>query len=254
MPGHDGSPHRLDAAFSLMELLVVVAVVAILAGLLVPVLANAKHRAKRTVCLNNLRQLTLADSMYAGDHGRFPPPNDFVPSSITVERLAQIAQSLGATVPSGPASSWPKRGAQPKWFNCPMAVDSGYAEGITLGGGVYTGYAYVGGLEESRMVGLGFATVVHPDHLADARHTRRGVLWVDVLDEFIMTDPRRFEFFHARKRVRYPDFRYHAGELDGIHRAWSDGSVEWLEGGRLQLTGTNSPDLRIKHLLGNFYF
>ena len=46
-----------------------------------------------------------------------------------------------------------------------------------------------------------------PEHLADARNTRRGVLWLDVLDEFIMADPRRFEFFHTRTRTRYPDFR-----------------------------------------------
>lgn len=240
--------------FTLIEVLVVIAILAILAGLLLPALGNAKRRGKRTECLNNLHQLALADCLYWNDHGRLPLPNDFVPSSTTVARLNQMASSLGLTVPGGAAATWPKRAGQPRWFNCPMAVDSGYAEGVTLGGGLYTGYAYVGGLENSAMVTSGFATVLHPEHLADAGNTRRGVLWLDVLDEFIMTDERRFEFFHSRRRTKYPDFRFHAGELEGMHRAWSDGSVEWLSAARLNLGGMASPDLQIRHLLGNFYF
>lgn len=252
---HRGSgPLRSPLAFTLLELLVVIAVIGVLAGLLLPALAPAKRRAQRSVCLSNLRQLTLADTLYAADHGRFPAPNDFVPSSTTVERLSRMAQTLGLSLPQGPAASWPRRPQQPRWFNCPFAVDSGYAEGVTLGGGLYTGYAYVGGLESSSMVGLGFASLAHPEHLADARNTRRGVLWLDVLDEFIMADPRRFEFFHTRTRTRYPDFRLRADDLDGIHRAWSDGSVEWTSRRRLDLSGPGSPDLQIRHLLGNYYF
>ena len=135
-----------------------------------------------------------------------------------------------------------------------MAANSGYAEGVTLGGGLYTGYAYYGGIEDSKMVSMGFATLLHPEHTADLKDTRRGVLWADVLDEFITPDPRRFEFFHARKQTKYPDFRFNAGELGGIHRAWSDGSVEWVTGNRIDLSGAGSPDLQIRHLLGNFYY
>ncbi len=245
-----GSPR----AFTLIELLVVIAVIAILAALLLPALSRAKQRAKRTVCMNNLKQLTLADTIYANDNQQLPAMSDLIPSSISVDRLTQIAQTIGMTVPPGPASAWPKRASQPKWINCPLAVESGYAEGLTVGGGLYTGYVYVGGIEKSKMVSMGFATLVNPGQAADYKNTRRGVLWADILDEFIMDDPRRFEFFHPRNRIKYPDFVFYASQLEGIHRAWSDGSVEWTSGKRLNLTGDGSPDLRLKHILGNYYF
>jgi len=54
-------------AFTLIELLVVIAIIAILAAILFPVFAQAKAAAKKTSSLSNVKQLSLSNTMYAGD-------------------------------------------------------------------------------------------------------------------------------------------------------------------------------------------
>ncbi|HRI45388.1 MAG TPA: type II secretion system protein [Fimbriimonadaceae bacterium] len=64
---------RKSKAFTLVELLVVLAIITILASILFPALAQARRAAHKTVCLSNQRQLTFAVLMYTEDeHGTFP--------------------------------------------------------------------------------------------------------------------------------------------------------------------------------------
>ena len=66
--GTYGSAIANPKAFTLIELLVVIAVIALLLALLIPVLHSAKEQGQRTVCLSNLKQLTLAWIMYAEEN------------------------------------------------------------------------------------------------------------------------------------------------------------------------------------------
>ena len=62
-----GSPAKRSHAFTLAELLIVIAVMAILLALLIPALSRSRTKAKRATCLNHLHQIALGVRMYADD-------------------------------------------------------------------------------------------------------------------------------------------------------------------------------------------
>src|SRR5947207_18555 len=62
-----------SSAFTLLELLCVIAIIAILAALVLPALGQTRARAQRIQCVSQLRQVGLAFTLFAHDHGgRFP--------------------------------------------------------------------------------------------------------------------------------------------------------------------------------------
>ncbi len=65
--------YRTTGAFTLVELLTVIAIIGILAALLMPALEQAKARAKRIQCIGNQKEIGLAFHLFANDHGgKFP--------------------------------------------------------------------------------------------------------------------------------------------------------------------------------------
>ena len=68
------TPDRIKHSFTLIELLIVVAIIAILAGMLLPALNKARDTARTTTCLNNISTFNKAALIYADDFDSYCPP------------------------------------------------------------------------------------------------------------------------------------------------------------------------------------
>jgi prepilin-type N-terminal cleavage/methylation domain-containing protein/prepilin-type processing-associated H-X9-DG protein len=146
-------PPQHPRAFTLVELLVVIGIIALLIAILLPALTRAREQAKSTQCLSNLRQMGEAAFTYADDnHGSFPLSYDG----------GSISWDFDTTNPSHiiPGFLWEGRGII-RIQQCPSY------EGLSLTpGDPYTGYnyniSYIGG-------GIGELTPLGNPHTTPAK-------------------------------------------------------------------------------------
>lgn len=96
--------------FTLIELLIIVAIIAILAALLLPALKQAKVKAKSVACMSQFKQVATAFASYTVDSGEYFPPMAYLPSGSSnystldyitwIDMISELKMLRGSTIPT----------------------------------------------------------------------------------------------------------------------------------------------------------
>jgi len=133
------------AEFTLIELLIVVSIIAILAGMLLPALGSAREKAKGISCIGNIKQIALANVQYAGDNDGYPSPYKGVNLGMGagIFWLGEKASGKGYDLTSENGHLYPYTHGG-KVYVCPDQVMRGTIDNADYAGGI--GYSQnVGG-------------------------------------------------------------------------------------------------------------
>jgi prepilin-type N-terminal cleavage/methylation domain-containing protein len=257
---------RRHKAFTIIELLVVIGIIAVLLSILLPVLWRVRGAAMKVVCTARLRDLAMASVMYRSDHKVFPAPMQaMVPDATGATRIGPSPQLVSGDLLNElrPYLNFPEvqlatpTAALPPFVQCPFVEAENdnrgpFAAASVTASSYYTGYAYIGRITEVPpppppavltlpLLGgilplLDTGILLKPGRAAEARETRRAVLWSDNLYQ---TGARAWQYSHTRNGSRSAGAVQFdsASNLLGQHRAFTDGSVEWAQSG--------GPDLHI---------
>ena len=212
------------AAFSLVELLVTMAAIALLAAILVPALPAAKAAADAAVCRSNLRQLAAANLAYAADHGRYVAAAADIDGANSI-RWHGVREGKAFDGAQGPLAPYLGGGGASAWVRrCPGFRPD--APGFEASCGGY-GYNALGvGAELCRpgggqTVGMPAGAVAHPAAtvmFADAAYLQGNGAKAKLI-EYSFVEPPQF----AGGGTPWPTIHFrHRGRANV---AWADGHV-----------------------------
>ncbi len=168
LPGGMLNTDKKDCAFTLVELLVVIAIIAILAALLLAAISQAKTRAQRIQCANNVRQLGQAMQEFVTDNHTYPLPANSLHDGNNPEHLYSWVLTIQREL-SGIENSTNNRiiwWHQDVW-QCPSAIKPSTEQEIVKYQN-YTSYGYNGyglsGQTETNSLGLGGRYIESASH------------------------------------------------------------------------------------------
>ena len=220
---------RKNVGFTLVEILVVIAIVGLLAALLFPVFANARASARRTSCASNLKQIGIAINLYAADNRSIYPRFD-VPDSSSVgsKDCAPWADKVYPYVKSTEVfrcPSFDKRGAyQP---GCPVIERDGDKGPLLRFDGSYDLNIPNSGFNLDPESGEPKQMSISLKYVSQVRYTRPAstILVLDGDGLFVSPGYQEPPAQTPAQLVLYGLNPHHEG---GANVAFADGHVKWM--------------------------